>query len=51
MKNEMLPNELLWDTDADRSGPGEVLDLHDRHASDVALAAVADGSSRWCPPP
>ena len=56
MKNEMLPNELLWNANAnaianaDASGPGEALDLHDRHASDVALAAVADGEMALVPP-
>ena len=45
MKNEMLPNELLWNEDASVQGEGPNL-----HASDVALAAVADGEIALVPP-
>jgi hypothetical protein len=49
MKNEMLPNELLWDKDEDASAPGQGIP-RDVHASDVALAAVADGEVALVPP-
>lgn len=45
MKNEMLPNELLWNEDASVQGESPNL-----HASDVALAAVADGEIALVPP-